>query len=110
MALGRSVGITDEQTLHLVDDPLPEGMFTADEEAIIRYAQASALMRPITDELWQDLARHFDEEQLIEICFMVGMSQTASRFHATFHTDVDQAVTDAVGPSCRVPIPAPPGA
>ena len=95
--------------MHLIDEPLPEGMFSADEEAIIRYAQASAMMRPITDELWRDLQKHFDAQQLIEICFMVGMSQTASRFHATFHTDVDAAVMDAVGPACRVPLPPPPG-
>ena len=83
-------------------------MFSPDEEAIIKYAQSSALMRPITDAIWQDLNRYFDAQQIIELCFMVGMSQTASRFHATFHTDVDEAVLEAVGTSCVVPIPAPP--
>lgn len=80
-------------------------MFSPDEEAIVRYAQASALMRPITDEVWQDLQRFFDPAQLIELSFMVGMSQVASRFNMTFHTDVDDATLDAVGPACAVPLP-----
>lgn len=84
-------------------------MFSSDEEAIIRYAQASALMRPITQEIWQDLQRFFDPAQLVQLCFMVGMSQTASRFHATFHTDVDEATTEAVGATCTVPLPPNPG-
>lgn len=95
--------------LHLVDDPLPKGMFSPDEEAIIRYAQASALMRPISDAIWQDLQRFFDPAQLVQLSFMVGMSQTASRFHATFHTDVDDATLEAVGPACAVPLPPTPG-
>ena len=78
-------------------------------EAIIRYAQASALMRPITEQIWQDLQRSFDPTQIIELSFMVGMSQTASRFDATFHTDVDDATLEAVGPACRVPLPPHPG-
>ena len=78
-------------------------------EAIIRYAQASALMRPITEQIWQDLQRFFDPTQIIELSFMVGMSQTASRFDATFHTDVDDATLEAVGPACRVPLPPHPG-
>ena len=104
------MGITDEQTTHLVDPELPAGMFTPDEEAIIYYAQASAMMQPITDEIWHALEQHFDAQQLIELCFMVGMSQTASRFHATFHTNVDDTVTAAVGNACAVPMPAAPPA
>ena len=109
VTLARGAGITDEQMLHLGDDPLPEGLFSPDEEAIIRYAQASARMRPITEEIWQDLQRFFDPTQLIELCMMVGLSQMASRFNATFHPDVDDATLEAVGSVCGVPLPPSPG-
>jgi alkylhydroperoxidase family enzyme len=106
--LGRSVGISDEKISHLADDPLPEGVFDGEEAAIVRYSQASTLMRPITDELYGDLAQHFDVKQLIEICATVGLSNTVNRFHATFLTDVDDAINEALGPSCPVPLPPQP--
>ena len=66
--LGRSVGLTDEQIAHLADDPLPDGVYSPSEAAIVRYAQASTRLRPITDELYGDLASHFDTKQIMELC------------------------------------------
>ena len=92
---------------HLLDDPLPEGMFSPPEEAIIRYARASTWMQTITDEMWDDLRAHFDTRQIIEISFTVGLDQLVSRFHATVHTDVDDATAEATS-SCAVTIPPAP--
>ena len=34
--LGRSVGLSEEKIAHLGDDPLPEGVYEAEEAAIVR--------------------------------------------------------------------------
>ncbi len=92
-----------------MDEPLPAGMFSPDEEAIILYARAAAVMAPITDELWSRLRQHFPLEHIMEIAFLVGLNQLVSRFHALVHTDVDDATSDQVqGGSCRVRLPPPP--
>jgi hypothetical protein len=109
VVLGRSAGLTDEEIGHLMDDPLPEGLFTPDEEAIIIYARSAAVMEPISDEVWDRLREHFSIQSIIEICFIVGMNQLTSRFHQLVLTDVDEETTAQVqGPSCRVRIPTAP--
>jgi len=108
--LGRSVGLSDEQLAHLDDDPLPAGVYEPAEAAIVRYSRASTRLQPITDELYGDLARHFDTKQIIELCATVGLSNQVNRFHATFLTDVDSAISEALGESCPLPLPPVPRA
>ena len=103
--LGRSVGLSDEKIAHLGDDPLPEGVYEPAEAAIVRYSQASTRLRPITDDLYGDLARHFDTRQIIELCATVGLSNQVNRFHATFLTDVDPTISEALELSCPLPLP-----
>jgi alkylhydroperoxidase family enzyme len=103
--LGRSVGLSDEKIAHVGDDPLPEGVYEPVEAAIVRYSQASTRLRPITDDLYGDLARHFDTRQIIELCATVGLSNQVNRFHATFLTDLDPTITEALEPSCPLPLP-----
>lgn len=92
---------------HLGDDPLPEGVYAPNEAAIVRYARASTRLDPITDELYGQLAAHYPVEQMIEICFTVGMSNLVNRFHATFLTDVDETTRDALADACPLPLPPP---
>ncbi len=99
---------------HLVDDPLPEGVYDAAEAAIVRYAQKSTRLEPIDDKTYGDLARHFTPEQIIDICMTVGLSNLVNRFHATFQTDLDAITTneaeagDAIAGACPLPRPKPP--
>lgn len=110
MVLGRASGLTDEQMSHLLDTTFPEGMFTPAQEAIIVYARTSTWFQPITDEIWDNLAKHFNRQQIMEISFTVGLDQMVSRFHATIQTDVDRITTDQFKDSCPVPLPPQPGA
>jgi alkylhydroperoxidase family enzyme len=96
MVLGRSAGIAEDKLARIGEDPLPDSVYEADEAAIIRYARASSRIEPITDELYNALAAHFDTRQLIEICMTVGLSNLINRFHATFLTDLDEAVIEAM--------------
>lgn len=108
MLLGRAAGLNEEKLAHLADQPLPEGVYEPDEATIVRYAQASTRMEPITDEIYDDLRAHFSEQQIIEICFTVGMSNTINRFHATFLTQLDPSTREAVEATCPVPFPPQP--
>jgi alkylhydroperoxidase family enzyme len=83
---------------------LPEGIYAPDEAAIVRFAQTSTRMAPISDELFSELAAHFDTQQMIELCFTVGNSGIINRFHALFHTELDQDTVAGLGAS---PLPLP---
>ena len=107
MVLGRASGLTDEEMDHLLDDPLPEGMFSPGEEAIIVFARASTWMQPITDGMWGRRKEHFDDRQIVEIAVTVGLDQLVSRCHAAVHTDVDESTVEATS-SCAVSSPPAP--
>lgn len=105
MLLGRAAGLTEEKLAHLGDDPLPDGIYAPEEAAIVRYAQRSTRMQVIDDRTYGDLAGYFTVEQLIEICFTVGLSNMINRFHATFLTEVDPTTQQALAPSCPLSLP-----
>jgi alkylhydroperoxidase family enzyme len=101
------VGLTEAQLAHLGDDPLPEGVYSPSEAAIVRYAVQSTLRITIDDELYAELARHFTRQQIVDICLVVGQSNVVNRFHATFLTDVDPSTVETVMATGACPIPLP---
>jgi alkylhydroperoxidase family enzyme len=103
--LGRAAGLTEEQLAHLRDDPLPDGLYGPDEVAIIRYSQRSTRMESIDDLTYAALADHFDTNELIELCFTVGLANLVNRFHATFRTDLDGWAEEALGGACPLDYP-----
>ena len=106
MVLGRSAGLNEAQLAHIGDEPLPDdGTYDEAERAIVEYARRSSRLEPITDELYGRLTAHFDQRQIIELCFTVGLSNIINRFHATFLTDVDPETGDVLGPACPMPMP-----
>jgi alkylhydroperoxidase family enzyme len=106
--LGRAAGITEAKLAHLGDDPLPDGVYSPSEAAIIRYSQRSTRMEAIDEVTYRSLAEHYETKQLIEICLTVGLSNVINRFHATFLTDLDQWARDGLGASCPLPYPEAP--
>ena len=105
--LGRAANIGDVQLAHLGEDPLAEGVYDDEAATIIRYSQASTRMNPVDDGLYADLSAHFDQDQIIELCFVVGFSNLVNRFHATFLTTVDDDTIAALADSCPLPLPSP---
>ena len=91
MVLGRGIGIREEKLLHLGDDPLPDGLYTEAEAAVVRYTQKLTKGLAIDDATYGALAGHFSVQQIIELCFVVGLAEMVNRFHATFLTEVDDA-------------------
>ena len=87
--LGRNAGLSDAQIRHVGDDTPPEGLYDAASTVLLRYVRASARMERIDDDLYAALQAHFSREQIMELCFEVGLAGTINRFHATFLTDLD---------------------
>jgi alkylhydroperoxidase family enzyme len=110
VVLGRSAGLNEAQLAHIADEPLPPGVYSDEEAAIVRYARISTRSQSIDDALYAELSRFLSTEQLIELCFTVGVANVINRFHATFLTDVDPDTTHALGDSCPLPLPEPPRA
>jgi alkylhydroperoxidase family enzyme len=108
VVLGRSAGISEEKLAHVMDDPLPEGLFPPDEAAIVVLARKSTRMEPIDDATWSALQEHFDTKQIMNIILTIGLNQMVSRFHAVVQTDVDGSTLDQLTMSCPVPLPRPP--
>lgn len=105
MLLGRAAGLTEDKLAHLGDEELPEGVYEPDEAAIVRYAQRLTRMDRIDEATYAALAEHFTKEQIIEICFTVGLSNLINRFHATFLTEVDPQTQEVLAPSCPLVYP-----
>jgi alkylhydroperoxidase family enzyme len=103
--LGRSTGLTETQLSHLLDDPLPDDVYDDAERVAITYARRSTRMEPIDDELYAELERHYPPDQIMELCFTVGLSNIVNRFHATFHTDLDDHTTEAFRDGSPLPLP-----
>ncbi len=97
--------MTEEQLAHLGDATRPEGVYDDASWAIVHYAQVSTRNEPITNAIYESLRMHFTEQQIIEICFTVGLSNTINRFHATFLTDVDESTERILAPSCPLNYP-----
>lgn len=94
--LGRSVGLAEEKIKHLGDDKPPEGVYTPAEHAIVSYARRSTLQVVIDDETYGALEEHYTRAQIMEIWAIVAVANSINRFHATFHTDVDEEILEAV--------------
>ncbi len=104
--------MTDEQMRHLTDTSLPEGVYDAEQTAIIRYAQKSTRLEPIDNDTYSELEKNFSQQQIIDLCLTVGMSNVINRFHATFQTDVDESTLAEVAAGnageCPIRIPSQP--
>ncbi len=113
--LGRSIGISGEKLAHLGDDPLPDGVYSDAEAAVVRYAQQSTKTIRIDNATYQALAKHFTVQQMIEICFNVGLAQINNRFTATFLPEVDDYISEAnenadhAAGACPIHYPSMPG-
>jgi hypothetical protein len=88
---------------HLLDDPLPEGVYEPEETAIVRYARKATRMEPIDRDTYDELARHFDAGQIVDPCVTVGISNLVNRFHATILSDVDGGTLSEVEAGNREP-------
>jgi alkylhydroperoxidase family enzyme len=103
--LGRSVGLTEEKIAGLASAELPAGVYSEAERVAIVYARVITRMGGVGDEQYADLSAYYSPAEIIELCFVVSLSNLVNRFHATFRTELDPSTVDAVATSCPLPLP-----
>lgn len=77
--------------------PQDSGLFDDSDRLVLRYADTLTRDNLVDDALYAELAARFPEEELVELCFTVGLSALVNRFHATFRTDLDVSTEANVG-------------
>jgi alkylhydroperoxidase family enzyme len=107
IALGRSVGL-DEAKLQATGDEGATDALSPVERVVVDYSRRLTRTEPSDDGLFTALREHFTLQQLMELCFTIGIAGIINRFHATFHTPLDESTRAAFERGGPIPIPAPP--
>ena len=79
-------------------------LFDATDRLVVRYAEVLTRDNRVDDQLYAELAARFSPEELVELCFTVGLAALVNRVHATFRTDLDGSTKAAVGDAPFCPI------
>ena len=101
--LGRSIGLANEEIAAMAD-AATSPLFDATDRLVLRYAELLTRENRVGDELYAELAARFPREELVELCFAVGLSSLVNRVHATFRTDLDADTSAKVGETAFCPI------
>ena len=94
--LGRSVGLSNQEIAAMAD-AANSRLFDETDRLVLHYAEVLTRENRVSDELYAKLAARFSREELVELCFSVGLSSLVNRVHATFRTDLDTSTHDSVG-------------
>ena len=82
----RKAGETDER-LAAVAAWREAPYFTAAERAALALAEAATRLAdrsdPVPDEVWDEAARHYEEQQLAALVLMIGVTNLFNRLNAT---------------------------
>jgi alkylhydroperoxidase family enzyme len=101
--LGRSIGLNDEE-IGWMSEAESSPLFDATDRLVIRYADVLTRENRVDDKLYAELAAKFPREELVELCFTVGLAALVNRVHATFRTDLDGSTQTSVGDASFCPI------
>ena len=101
--LGRSIGISDDEIAAMAESQT-SALFDATDRLVLRYAETLTRENRVSDELYAELAARFPQDELVELCFTVGLAALVNRVHATFGTGVDGITRAAVGDAAFCPI------
>jgi alkylhydroperoxidase family enzyme len=79
--VGSAAGLSDEK-LEVVGEYEDSPLFDARERAALAYADAMTYTgREIPDDLFDELRRHFTDDELIELTMIVAWENSSSKFN-----------------------------
>jgi alkylhydroperoxidase family enzyme len=88
-AVGREQGITDAQLAELVEFERSSA-FDAREKALLRYAEGmTRTPAEVSDAIFEDLKRHFNIEQIVELTVMIAFENLRARFNRALRVESD---------------------
>ncbi len=86
--------MSEEQIRALNGDYEHSNLFTAAEKAAIRHAeQVTRDANGITDSDFQELKRHFSDEQIVEITLVSCAANFTNRFNDALHVPLDPGLS-----------------
>lgn len=71
VAIGQAAGLTDDEIARVAAGPEADG-WSPDDAVVLRAADELHHENHIGDATWAELASRYDEQQLIEVCMVVG--------------------------------------
>lgn len=71
VAFAHAAGITDDEIARVAVGPDAQG-WSAEDATLLRAADELHADSRLSDATWADLAARYDEQQLIEVCMVVG--------------------------------------
>jgi 4-carboxymuconolactone decarboxylase len=98
--VGRGVGVTDQQLLHL-NDFESSPAFSELERLVLRYAEAMTRTPvDVPEELFGRLRAHLDQRQMVELTSAVAWENYRARFDHAFGIEAEGFTEGAV---CLLP-------
>ena len=86
-AVGREQGITEQQLADLAEFERSAN-FDARDKAVLRLAEGmTRTPADVSDAAFEELARHFDTAQIVELIAMVGLENFRARFNRALHVE-----------------------
>src|SRR3954470_23606423 len=96
VAIGRAVGITDEQLVALDAGALEHDAFGASERAVLRFTTQIVQQPRPDDEALAALREHLPDRQVVELILVIGAYTMLGRMMTALDLDLDEAPGDAV--------------
>src|SRR5262245_2727687 len=88
-AVGRQQGLTEEK-LAALSDPAHSEALSDVEKLVVRYADAvTDTPVEVPDELFDQLRRHFNEKQLVELTSAIAWENYRARFDHAFGIEAE---------------------
>ena len=79
--MGSDLGISDKKILAL-EEYATSSLYDEAERAALEYADAITLSdRDVTDELFDRVRRHFDDDALVELTAVIAWENSSSKFN-----------------------------
>jgi alkylhydroperoxidase family enzyme len=100
-AVGRKTGLVTEQQLHDLPTYRSSPAFSSLEKLVLDYSVGlSRTPVEISDELFAELKRHFDEPQVVELTAAIAWENYRARFNHAFGI---QSQNFSEGAYCPIP-------
>jgi alkylhydroperoxidase family enzyme len=96
VALAKAAGVTDAQIAALEHLNLDPAVFSAEQLAALRLAQAVVTAPKVSDAIFDAARKSFSDRQLVELVGIVGYYWMVGRVATVFQVDLDVAQDNAV--------------
>jgi len=98
VALARAAGLDNAAIVQVTEGPEADG-WTERQRALLRATDELHERRVVTDRTWQLLAAELDDNELVELCFVVGHYEMVAMALNSLGVDADESAIEALDPT-----------